>query len=102
MKQFIKNFAQGMYDSLLEVNTEFCNKYSFDDFFEITYRFFFSLFLKGITFILGIIACALASSIFSISFSALFWLWFIFCMSWCIQDKDLHQFISILQEIQNK
>lgn len=98
MKELVKEFCQGMYDEL-ESNKQFCETYSFDDLYELVYRFFKAVFIKIVTMILGIIACLLASISFHFSFSILFWISFILFLSWIQMDADIKKGMAFIKEV---
>lgn len=98
MKQIVRNFCQGMYDAML-TNDFLRSHYTVDTLYEILYPAWISLWVKCITILLGLVACVLASYLFSISFSTLFWVGFVFALSWLTSDADIKKAIALFKAI---
>lgn len=100
MKEQIKQFCQGIYDSM-QTSPEFINKYSLDDLYKIVLNAFSMVALKVFTLIMGIIACILASIQFQLEFSTLFWVGLTLWLCWVVSDDALKKLVELIKDIQS-
>lgn len=100
MKTFVKEFCQGIYDSMMD-KPLFLEKYTLDSLFEVFYPALISVLVKIFTLFLGIVACWMASNLLGMQFSMLFWVWITCCIVWVSGDDLLKQAFLVLKDISN-